>query len=152
MGASSMPPQPSTVGQGDLETKQVRSQITASWAQVVGTVISAAAVIVAVVVAKQGQETVNYNAQSTLRQSEDSQLSTAITALGSGDASERVAGLVLLARNASARFALSTETHEPPADVYGNYVTALHIFSGYLSSHGTAFLADTTTVKATTPF
>jgi hypothetical protein len=113
------------------------------WAQVIASIASAAAVIVAIWVATQGQVTVDRNAKATLQQSEDAQLSTAITAIGSGDTSEEIAGLLLLARNTSNRFALMSETGETPADVSGDYTTALQILSGYLSSRGQAYLTGT---------
>jgi hypothetical protein len=91
---------------------------------------------VAIWVALQGQSTVHNNSQSTLRQSQDAQLSTAITALGSGDTAERIAGLLLLRRNTVSRLTLVAETGEPPSAVYGDYTTALQVLSGYLRSHG----------------
>jgi hypothetical protein len=112
-----------------------RSQIRASWAQVAGSGVSAAAVIVAVVVACQGQQTINHNSQTTQQQSEDTQLSTAITALGSSEMAERVAGLQLLERNVSARFTLAPQTGESAVNVFGDYTTGLEILSGYVNSH-----------------
>lgn len=129
----------------DLDRKHKRSAIRAAWAQVVGVLISASAVLVAIFVAWQGQVAVNHNSQTTLRQSEDSQLSTAITALGSSDTAERVAGLLLLARNTASRFAFSAETGELPDDVHGDYTTALQILSGYLNTQSEAFLTDIST-------
>ena len=129
----------------ELELKNKRSQIWSQRAQVVVAAISMVAVLIAIWVAWQGQETVNHNSQTALRQSEDSQLSTAITSLGSGDTAERIAGLLLLTHNVSGRFKLSTEADEPPTDVYSDYATALQILSGYLRSHGEAFLASTST-------
>jgi hypothetical protein len=123
----------------ELEYKYKRSQIRAAWAQVGATGIAIAAVIVTIFVAWQGQVSVNHNSQASLQQSEDSQLSTAITALGSGNTAERVAGLLLLARNTSARFTLSPKAGEARANVFDDYTTALQIFSGYLSSHGETF-------------
>jgi hypothetical protein len=135
-----------------LEDAHLHSQIRAAWAQVVGTVISATAVIVAIVVALQGQATVKHNSQTALQQSEDSQLSTAITALGSGNAAERMAGLALLGQNVSSRIALSSNTGEPAADVLGNYQTALRVLSSYLSSQGQAFLTAARAARTTAPF
>lgn len=141
-------PGSSTGTSDNLEYKYKRSQIRAAWAQVGATGIAIAAVIVTIFVAWQGQVAVNHNSQTALEQSEDSQLSTAITALGSGNTAERVAGLLLLARNTSARFTLSPKAGEARANVFDDYTTALQIFSGYLSSHGETFLADTSTGKA----
>lgn len=132
--------------------KMIRSQIRASWAQVAGSVISGAAVIVALIVALQGQKTVNHNSQTSLQQSEDTQLSTAITALGSSETAERVAGLQLLERNAAGRFSLAAETGESAANMFSDYTTALEIFSGYLSSHSSSLLTDTSTGPPTAPF
>jgi hypothetical protein len=120
------------------------------WAQVVASIASAAAVIVAIWVATQGQVTVDRSARATLQQSEDAQLSTAITALGSGNTSEEIAGLLLLARNTSNRFALMSDTRETTAGVSGDYTTALQILSGYLSSHGQAYLTGTSPPLAAT--
>jgi hypothetical protein len=100
------------------------------------------AILVAAWVATQGQITVNRSNRATLRQSEDAQLSTAITAIGSNDTAEQIAGLLLLARNMSNRFTLMDQTLEAPADVYGDYTTALQILSGYLRSHSDMLLTS----------
>jgi hypothetical protein len=100
------------------------------------------AILVAVWVATQGQVTVERSNRATLRQSEDAQLSTAITAIGSGDTAERIAGLLLLTQNTSNRFTLMDQTKEASADVYGDYETALRILSGYLRSRSDTLLYD----------
>ena len=147
MGASSTTPGLGASGPGDPQ-KGARIKIWTDRTQVAASVATALAVIVAIWVAGQGQVTVDHNSQVTLRQSEDAQLSTAITAIGSSDTAEEIAGLLLLARNTSNRFTLMGETEEPPADVYGDYTTALQILSGYLSSHGETFLADSGTQRS----
>ncbi len=101
---------------------------------------SALAVLVAIWVATQGQVTIDRSARATLQQSEDAQLSTAITAIGSDNTAEEIAGLLLLARNTDNRFALMGDAQESPTDVFGDYTTALQILSGYLSSHGEQYL------------
>ena len=145
-------PEPPAPSGSALENVQKRTQIKANRAQVAGVTVSAvvsvAAFVLAGIVACQGQQTVNQNTQSTLRQSEDNQLSTAITALGSGNMAERIAGLQLLEQNASSRIAIASKTGEPPADVFTNYQTALRIFSGYLRSQGQDFLNGTRTTAA----
>lgn len=140
MGASDTTSGSGAAGPRD-PPKGERIKIWADRTQVAASVATALAVIVAIWVAGQGQVTVDHNTQVTLRQSEDAQLSTAITAIGSSDTAEEIAGLLLLARNTSNRFTLMGETEEPAADVYGDYTTALQILSGYLSSHGQTFLA-----------
>jgi hypothetical protein len=129
----------------ELKLKQKRSQIWSARAQVVITMISVIAVVVAIWVAKQGQDTINRNSQTALRQSQDSQQSTAITALGSTDTAERIAGLLLLTQNVSGRFKLAAETGEPPADLHYDYTTVLQILSGYIRSHAEVFLTSTST-------
>jgi hypothetical protein len=94
----------------DLERRYKRSQIWAAWAQVGAMLAALLTAAVAVYVARLGQVTVNRDAQSALQQSEDTQLSAAITALGSGSASERVAGMLLLTRNTANRFTLAAKT------------------------------------------
>jgi|SRR5262245_4377233 len=148
MGTSGM----SSVEQDDLEKKYKTSQIRAARAQVGATLVAVVTVVVAVFVAWQGQVTVSRNSQTTLRQSEDTQLSTAITALGSEDTAERVAGLLLLARNTSARFLLAPQSGEAPGDVFDDYTTALQIFSGYLSNHGESFLTAIHETQPTVKF
>lgn len=135
------PPPTLTPGQDDPHKGPKNGLV--QWVQVAASIATAVAVIVAIWVATQGQVTVDRNARATLQQSEDDQLSTAITAIGSGDTSEEIAGLLLLARNTSNRFALMSETKETPADVFGDYTTALQILSGYLSSHGETYLTGT---------
>jgi Pentapeptide repeats (8 copies) len=146
-GASPGPPATTMT---PLEQRHLRSQIRAAWAQVVGVLLSAAAVSVAIVVALLTRETVEHNSQTTLQQSEDSQLSTAITALGSENSAERIAGLILLERNASGRISLSSKTGEPAGDVFDNYQTALRVYSGYLSSQSQDFLSAA--ARASVPF
>jgi hypothetical protein len=110
--------------------------------QLVAIIGAIAAVSGVVFTTWEGQITINHNTQTTLRQAEDIQLSTAITALGSSQPAERVAGLLLLTRNTADRFALSPETGEPPSEVYGDYTTALQILSGYLSSQSHALIGN----------
>jgi hypothetical protein len=98
------------------------------------------AILVAVWVATQGQVTVERSNRATLMQSQDAQLSTAITAIGSSDMAEQIAGLLLLARNTSNRLTFMGQTEEAPADVHGDYTTALQILSGYLRSHSDMLL------------
>ena len=131
--------------QEELKSKYKRNQIWSGRAQVCVAMVSVIAVVIAIWVAKQGQDTVSHNSQTALRQSEDDQLSTAITALGSSDAAERIAGVLLLTQNVSNRFKLAVETGEPSASVYSDYVTALEILSGYIRSHGEDFLSGTST-------
>lgn len=118
----------------------VRDKTWADRAQIIVAAATVVALFVTIVVACQGQVTVDHNSQVTLRQSEDAQLSTAITAIGTNDVTEQIAGLLLLSRNTKSRFTLMSQSGEPAADVYGDYTTALQILSGYLSSYGESYL------------
>lgn len=102
------------------------------------------ALLATIWVATQGQISVNQNSRVTLRQSQDTQLSTAITAIGSSDTAEQIAGLLLLTQNTNNRFTLMGQSEEPAAAVFSDYTTALQILGGYLSSHGQEYLAGST--------
>jgi hypothetical protein len=133
------------------EDEPVRDKTWADRAQVIVAGATVVALFVTILVAWQGQQTVNHNSEVTSRQSLDSQLSTAITAIGSSDTAEEIAGLLLLAQNTSSRFALQRQTGEPAADVYSDYTTVLQILSGYLSSRGQEFLTGYSD-QASSPF
>jgi hypothetical protein len=122
--------------------KTGRSLIWASWAQVIGTIIAAIAVVVAIFVAHQGQVALKSGDRNAALQSADSQLSAAMSAIGSGDVAARTAGLLLLTDDTLNRVARQSETGENPAEVYNNYTSALHIFGSYINGHGETFLAD----------
>jgi pentapeptide repeat protein len=136
---------------GAEKPEPVRDKTWADRAQLIVAVATVAAVFVTIVVACQGQQAVNHNSQVTMRQSLDTQLSTAITAIGSSDTAEEIAGLLLLTQNTQSRFSLMNQTGEPSADVFSDYTTALQILSGYLSSRGEQYLTGYTD-QATAPF
>jgi Pentapeptide repeats (8 copies) len=140
---------PTANGTGEAESP--RAKTWADWAQVSIALATLGALIVTIVVAWQGQETVKHNSQTTLRQSMDAQLSTAITAIGSADTPEEVAGLLLLTQNTMSRFTLMDQSGEPAADVFSDYTTALQILSGYLSSRSEQFLTGYSD-QASSPF
>jgi uncharacterized protein YjbI with pentapeptide repeats len=129
-----------------------RSQTWAGWAQVVASLAALATAGVAFYVAHLGQVTVNRDAQAALQQSEETQLSAAITALGSSSASERVAGMLLLAQNTANRFALAAKTGEGRAQLFTNYTTALQTLSAYLSSGSRTLLSATAKTQLSVPF
>jgi hypothetical protein len=133
------------------ESEPVGDKTWADRAQVIIAGATVVALFVTIIVAWQGQVTVNHNSQVTMRQSMDTQLSTAITSIGSSDTAEEIAGLLLLTQNTSSRLTLMGQTGESAADVYGDYTTAFQIFSGYLSSRGEQFLAGYAD-QASSPF
>jgi hypothetical protein len=133
------------------ESEPVRDQTWADRAQIIVAGATVVALFVTIIVAWQGQQTVNHNSQVTLQQSLDAQLSTAITSIGSSDTAEEIAGLLLLKQNMQSRLALMGQTGEPATDVFSDYTTALQILSGYLSSRGEQFVTGYTD-QASSPF
>lgn len=67
------------VSDRQLEQRYKRSQIWAGWAQIAASVAALATAFVAIIVARQSQITVDHDTQTALQQSEDTQLSAAIT-------------------------------------------------------------------------
>jgi hypothetical protein len=135
-----------------LEQKYKRSQIWAGWAQVGATIAALVAAVVAVFVAHASQVTVDHDTQTALQQSEDTQLSEAISALGSSSDSERVAGLLLLTQNTTGRFALAAKTGEGPGQLFDDYTTTLQTLSAYLSGGSRTLLAATAKSQPSVPF
>lgn len=127
--------------------KGSRNDTLTARAQLITALATLGALIIAIVVAWQSKQTVDQNSQVTLLQSEDTQLSTAITAIGGADPAEQIAGLLLLTQNTMSRITNMKKSGESRADVYSDYTTALKIFSGYLSSHGQAYLAGVSAVS-----
>jgi hypothetical protein len=125
---------PESSGSGDSsETRVTRSLVRAARAQVVGTFIAAVAVIVAIYVASQGQQALRDNALQT----QNGQLATALTALGSGDVTLQTTGLLLLGENTFDSVVYQYETGEAPDDVVNNFINVLQTLSIYLRSHST---------------
>jgi hypothetical protein len=135
-----------------LERRYKSSQIWAGWAQIVASVAALATAFVAIIVARQSQITVEHDTQTALQQSEDTQLSAAISALGSSAASERVAGMLLLAENTANRFSLAARAGESRAQLFTDYTTALQTLSAYLSSASRTLLAATAKSQHRVPF
>ena len=128
-----------------LRQKEVRNQKWTILTQAVASLATVAAVIVALGVAYQGQQSLKSATQYNLQQAQDNQFSTALTSLGSSDPTERIAGLVLLRLNAADRLAPASSAVFGTQNAYSYYTTALEIFSGYLRSHGMDFLASVST-------
>lgn len=135
-----------------LERRYKSSQIRAARAQVLASVVAAATAGLAILVAYQSQVTVDHDNQSALQQSEDTQESEAISALGSSSASERVAALLLLTQNTTDRFTLAAKAGEGPAQLFDDYTTTLQTLSAYLSSGSRTLLAATAKSQPSLPF
>lgn len=130
------PPDPWKPDELRLRKKEVRTQLGAGIAQAVLSVATVAAVFVALWVALQGQQSLKSATQNNLQQAQDSQLSTALTSLGSTDVTERTAGLALLELNVADRLTPTSIGAFGKASAFNYYTTALEIFSSYLQSHG----------------
>jgi Pentapeptide repeats (8 copies) len=125
-----------------LRRKEIHNLRQAGLAQALASLATVAAVVVALYVALQGQQSLKNATQYDLQQAQDNQFSTALTSLGSSDTTERIAGLVLLRLNAADRLTPKSSAVFGKKNAYSYYTTALEIFSGYLSSHGREFLAS----------
>lgn len=142
------PPDSWKPGEKRLREKEVRRQGWAITTQMVASLATVAAVVVALAVAYQGQQSYKTTTQYNLQQSQDNQLSTALTSLGSSDVTERIAGLVLLRLNAADRLTPESSAVFGEQNAFSHYTTALEIYGGYLRSHGMDFLASVRHAKS----
>jgi hypothetical protein len=140
-----LPCDPWKTDEKSLRQKEVRNQKWTILTQAVASMATVAAVIVALFVAYQGQQSLKSATQYNLQQAQDNQFSTALNSLGSSDPTERIAGLVLLRLNAADRLTPASSAVFGKQNAYSYYTTALEIFSGYLRSHGMDFLASVST-------
>jgi Pentapeptide repeats (8 copies) len=148
-------PPPDTWKQPDeheLRKKEVRNQKWSGIAQAVASLATVGAVIVAVFVALQGQQSLKAATQYNLQQTQDNQFSTALTSLGSSDVTERIAGLALLELNAADRLTPMSSAVFGKPSAYNYYTTALELFSGYLHSHGVGSQVMAGASAGTQPF
>jgi uncharacterized protein YjbI with pentapeptide repeats len=125
-----------------LRKKEIHNLRQAGLAQALASLATVAAVVVALYVALQGQQSLKNATQYNLQQAQDNQFSKALTSLGSSDTTERIAGLVLLRLNVANRLTPESSAVFGKKNAYSYYTTALEIFSGYLNSHGREFLAS----------
>lgn len=119
-----------------LRRKEVRTQIWIGIVQVVLCAATVAAALGALWTALQSQESLKSATQNNLEQGQDNQFSTALTALGSSDVTERIAGLTLLELNVADRLTPASYAAFGKPSAYNYYINALVIYSGYLQSHG----------------
>lgn len=115
--------------------------------QLFSTAISIAAVTVAALAAYAGFKAVRQSeasntqqTQNDVTQAEENQVSTAVSALGSDDSAERIAGLLLLRINA-----INEMTPRPGSPVgrekaYNNYVMSILVFQFYINNYSLGFL------------
>jgi hypothetical protein len=94
---------------------------------------------VAAWVAYVGQESAKTAANSGVQQAVQSQLSTAITALGSDQPAQRMAGLVLLRRNAADQVEAPLPISRAKQKAYSTYIMALDVLGTYIHMNSPAF-------------
>jgi hypothetical protein len=127
----------------EFREKEARRQW---WGILIQAVASLGTVIVAAVVAFQGQQAYTSATHVSLQQAQDNQLSTALTSLGSSDVAERIAGLVLLEQNAEDRVAPDSIAVFGRQSAYNHYTDVLAILSGYIRTHGSDILTPVSQV------
>jgi len=135
-----------------LRRTEVHTQVWTGIAQAVLSVATVAAVLVALWVALQGQQSLKGATQNNLEQAQDDQFSTALTSLGSNDVTERIAGLALLELDASDRLTPTSTAAFGKPSAYNYYTTTLEIFSGFLHSHGVGSMTTAGTGGGMQPF
>ena len=124
-----------TVSAAGMQRKTVRLQFIAVAA---GLLASCAAAFAAY----QAGAAVRASGQATTEQAADSQLSTAISAIGGSTPAERVAGMTLLDLNAHSRIAAASNELSRQ-DAFGEYVTAVDVLVNYIRDDETAGTAST---------
>jgi hypothetical protein len=113
-----------------------RTQRKAKNVQIFVSLLSTIAVAVAAVAAYEGFMALKITSQNNADQATQNQLTTAINALGSSDPAERIAGLVLLRRNASHQIDPRPAARRDRQSAYDSYVAALQVFGSYIHNYG----------------
>ncbi len=103
-------------------------------------ILSSIAVAVAVFAAYEGFQALKITSANNVEQANQNQMSTAINALGSSDPAERIAGLVLLRRNASGQISPPPLTAADRQGAYDTYATALDVFGSYIHNYSLSFI------------
>ncbi len=121
----------------ELRLSEVRSQKYSAWAQLLIGIAAVLAAVVAVIAASVAKTAVQATEVGIQRQTDESRLATAVTAIGGTTPAERVAGVELLRRLVEERLAAAAAT---PAnswdrwDAHGLYMTSTVILANYLRS------------------
>jgi Pentapeptide repeats (8 copies) len=153
--ASAPTPPPDTwkqPGEHRLRKIEVGVQIGAGIAQALLSVATVAAVLIALWVAHQGQQSLKSATQNNLQQAQDNQFSTALTSLGTTDVTEQIAGLTMLELDVADRLTPNSIAAFGKPSAYDYYTTALEIYSGFVSSHGVGSMTTTSTAGGAQPF
>lgn len=119
----------------EYRQKEIASQKRSSWAQVIATVLTATATLIATFAVLQSRNAVHVAEQGIQRQTDETRLTTAVTAIGGTTPAERAAGIELLRRHVDERLTAATGTalnSWDRQDARGLYTSALIILSDYL--------------------
>lgn len=124
----------------DSASSNAKAQRTTKNVQIFTSFLSTIAVVVAVVAVYEGFVALKITSENNVEQANQNQFSTAISALGSSDPAERIAGLVLLRRNASYQISPPPSTAAGRQNAYDTYVTVLQVFGSYIHNYGLSFI------------
>jgi hypothetical protein len=125
----------------ELRQQEVRTQRTSKNIQVFLSFVSIVTVTVAVIAAYEGVQALRITSDNNAVQANENQLSTAVSALGSSDAAERVAGLELLRRNASEQVLQPLGISTGKEEAYDAYGTALVVLANYIHGYSQKSIA-----------
>jgi uncharacterized protein YjbI with pentapeptide repeats len=132
----------------DNTSNLTRSQIWADRAQVGATIIAAVAFIVTVIFTFENISLLRSGNQNAQLQTEDTEESTALSAIGSSNTGEQLTGLVLFQQAVINRVLSQPQTGESPSSVYNVYTTALELFDSYLSGSNSLAICPSTELTA----
>lgn len=120
--------------QRQLRRAEVRAAKVSGRAQAIAVMIAAVATAAAAFAALQAERAVSVAQQGNAQQAAESQMTTAITAIGGSSPSSQVAGLTLLGENVQSQLnaALATTNPVTRKDSYDAYTTALTVLAEYL--------------------
>lgn len=115
--------------------KTTRSQNWIQLAQVLAVLAALASTVVALYAARQSAAATESATESSTQQANETQLSTAISSLDTGDLFARTTKMLLIQRYVRGIMSLPLSTSEARQNAYGDYTTAFNTFSLYIKTH-----------------
>lgn len=134
------------LAQGSASVAQKRAakfQFWAVMAAVISALLSTSVAAWAALVAQRAVKDAEY---SSAQQADQNEVSTAINAMGSDQMGERIAGLVLLQRNAVGRVLSPLPIHGGVQEAYNTYAAALEVLGAYIHANSESSRGMQTTV------
>ena len=142
VGPGGTPPEPWKLDELNLRRREVTAAETAAksqgWVQLVqafSVVVALASTVIAVIVARQSAAATNAAAEISIEQSYEGQLSSAISAMGTGGVSARVTNMLLIQRAVQGIMSLPLSTNEARQSARNDYTTTLSVLSFYIHNH-----------------